>query len=74
MSMYSSDVLWGSIGVAWIAMAEDGAGTGGLTAARLDALLELRVLWIDCSSYIRWTRERPRGVRLAAAPVLEDDG
>lgn len=40
-------------------------GAGELAAAMLDALLELRVLRIDCSSCIRcWTRCRPRGVRL----------
>ncbi|ORZ09701.1 hypothetical protein BCR41DRAFT_372730 [Lobosporangium transversale] len=37
--------------------------TGGLLVNILEALLELRVLRIECSSYMRWIRESPRGVR-----------
>lgn len=58
--------------IGWFAVLEAGGKTGGLTAAKLEALLELRVLRIDCSSCMRWTRESPRGVRPEEeAPGLE---
>lgn len=46
----------------------------GVTAIKLEARLELRVLRIDCSSYMRCTLDRPRGVRpVGAADGLDDE-
>jgi len=46
----------------------------GVTAIKLEARLELRVLRIDCSSYMRCTLDRPRGVRPVGAADGLDDG